>query len=85
MKEERSRLLIGILVFIIIILVGIVLYTFAIRPAISGYIVRTQTQGYQYAIFQIMQQAAQCQPVPLIFGNQTINVIAVECLQQSQT
>lgn len=40
--------------------------------------------GYQQAILQIIQQAATCQQVPLFVENQTINLIAVECLQQTQ-
>lgn len=36
--------------------------------------------GYQQAIIQLMQQAATCQQVPVTFQNQTINMIAVECL-----
>ena len=40
-------------------------------------------QGTEYAVLQIAQSAATCQPVPLIVGNQTINLIAVECLPQA--
>ena len=36
--------------------------------------------GYTQAIAQIAQNAATCQQVPLIIENQTINLIAVECL-----
>ena len=38
--------------------------------------------GYEQAITQIMQQAATCQQVPVTFQNQTLNLIAVECLQE---
>ena len=38
--------------------------------------------GYEQAIGQLAQMAAQCQQVPITYENQTINVIAVECLQQ---
>lgn len=38
--------------------------------------------GYQQAVQQLIQQALTCQPVPVQFQNQTINVIAVECLEQ---
>jgi len=38
--------------------------------------------GYEQAIIQIMQQAVTCQQVPLTIRNQTINIIAVGCLQQ---
>ncbi|MBL7159947.1 MAG: hypothetical protein ISS95_00110 [Candidatus Aenigmarchaeota archaeon] len=37
--------------------------------------------GYEQAIVQLVQQVSTCQQVPVIVGNQTINVIAVECLQ----
>ena len=39
-------------------------------------------QGVQAAITQIYQSAAppNCQQVPIFFNNQTINIIAVECL-----
>ena len=38
--------------------------------------------GYEQAIVQIVQQATTCQQVPLRVENQTINMIAVNCLQQ---
>jgi hypothetical protein len=40
--------------------------------------------GYQQAIVQMMQQLSTCQPVPLYAGNDTLNAIAVECLQVAQ-
>jgi len=39
-------------------------------------------QGFEQAIIQVVQQATTCQQVPLRVENQTINIIAVECLQQ---
>lgn len=38
--------------------------------------------GYEQAVVQIVQQAATCNQVPLRVGNQTINIIAVDCLNQ---
>ena len=40
--------------------------------------------GFEQAILQVVNQAATCQQVPLVFNNQTINMIAVECLQAAQ-
>ncbi len=40
--------------------------------------------GYEQAIAQIVQQAVTCQQIPITFQNQTINLIAVECLQPAQ-
>lgn len=39
--------------------------------------------GYTQAVTQLVQQAVTCQQVPISFQNQTINMIAVECLQQN--
>jgi len=38
-------------------------------------------QGYEQAVMQLAQQVATCEQVPLQIGDQSINVIAVECLQ----
>ena len=81
---KKIKLVIIILILVITVLAGLVIYLLAIRPAISGYAVRLQNQGYAFAIASVMQQAATCQQVPLVFGNETINMIAIECLQQPQ-
>jgi len=39
--------------------------------------------GYSQAILTIAQQAATCQQVPLMVGNETINIIWIDCLQQA--
>jgi hypothetical protein len=39
--------------------------------------------GYTQAIAQIAQMAVTCEQVPISVENQTINMIAVECLQQA--
>lgn len=38
--------------------------------------------GFEQAIIQISQQAVTCQQVPLRIENETINMIAVDCLSQ---
>jgi uncharacterized membrane protein YebE (DUF533 family) len=40
-------------------------------------------EGYEQAVMQMFQQASSCQQVPLTVENQTIGIVAVECLQQS--
>lgn len=37
--------------------------------------------GYQQAKTDVLQIATTCQQVPISIGSQTINLIAVECLQ----
>ena len=41
-------------------------------------------QGYVQVVGQLYTEALKCQPVPVTYNNQTINVIAVECLQQKE-
>jgi hypothetical protein len=86
---NKRNVLIMILVIIILILAAIIVYAFAGKPAYTGFVVKNQNIGYnigyQTAFLNIMQRAATCQPIPLTFGNQTINIIAVGCLQQQQT
>jgi hypothetical protein len=38
--------------------------------------------GYEQAIAQLYQGASNCQQVPVTYDNQTINVVALECLEQ---
>ena len=40
--------------------------------------------GYQQAIVDIASLATSCEPVPLIIGNETIEMVAVACIQSSQ-
>lgn len=36
--------------------------------------------GYQQTVLQIANSAVTCQQVPLVVGNQTVNIIWVDCL-----
>ncbi|MBA7689997.1 hypothetical protein ES703_98516 [subsurface metagenome] len=80
MVVNKTGLIMKLLLLIIVILIIVIAYAFVVRPAVIGYAVKAQNEGYAYAFASIMQQAATCQPVPLTFGNQTMNIIAVECL-----
>ncbi len=83
MKENKTRTLILILILVVVILSGVILYTLLIRPALNGFVIAGQNQGYEYAILTIAQQAATCQPVPLNIGNnQTMELLWTRCLQQ---
>jgi len=39
-------------------------------------------EGYVIAVGQIFNTAQTCQPVPVTYNNVTINMIAIECLQE---
>ena len=40
--------------------------------------------GYSQALMQIAQMASKCEVIPLNIGNQTINLIAIECLGEKK-
>jgi len=77
MKREKIKTII-IIILAITILVG------ALFIAIPKYNQSQQIKGaqigYEQAIIEVMQQVSTCQAIPLTFNNQTINIIAVDCL-----
>lgn len=84
-KEIKKKLLIWIPLVLLIIVVGFFAfdkYTSAKEQEQISIFQRGAELGYQQAILQMMQQAESCQPIPLYAENITINMIALECLQQ---
>ena len=81
---DKKKVLITLLVAIIVVMAAILVYIFVIGPAFTGFVVQKQTEGYSFGyqevVLNIMQRAATCQPVPLTFENQTINLVAMRCL-----
>jgi len=39
--------------------------------------------GYEQAVIQLVQKVSTCEQVPLRIGDQSLNVIAVDCLSQA--
>ena len=87
MKEDRQKMLIWTLAILLVLAVGYI--------GVSAYQAAKQKQqisilqqgvqlGYEQAVLQLMQQAITCQQVPVTAQNQTLNLIAVECLQKAQ-
>lgn len=82
-KDKRDKLILA-LVLVIAVLLIVLVFVFLIKPALNGMVIQGQGQGYNYALQQLFALASppQCQQVPITIENQTINLIAVECLQQ---
>lgn len=70
-----------ILILIILILLAYIAYS-KINAKMESDKIDAVKIGYQQAIIDLAQNVATCQQVPLIIGNQTINVVAVKCLQE---
>lgn len=87
MKLNKTELTIAVLVVLLVVTSGYIV--------ISKYNEKKQQEqlsvfqqgaqyGYEQAIIQVAQQAVTCQQVPLRIQNQTIEIIAVECLQKTK-
>ena len=86
MVEGSTKAVVWILLAVILVLLLFISYIFLVRPAYTGFVTEKQVEGYQVGyqnvILQIMQQASTCQAVPLTIGNQTMNLIWIDCLGQ---
>ena len=83
MKERRMKLIITILALLVVVLLFLVLYVFVLKPAMNGFVVKSQNQGVEYALMVIAQASQNCQIVPISISNKTINLIDTSCLQQA--
>ena len=85
MRRNKTALVIWLLVLIILILLILVAYVFLIQPAIVNYTINKQSQGAQIAVDSILREVVQCKIFPLQVGNETINLVALECLDLPAT
>lgn len=84
-KVDTKRRVILILTILLILAVGYILISLYAgwKQQRDLQLMQSGAQyGYEQAIVQLAQQASTCQQVPLKVENQTINIIAVDCLQQ---
>ncbi|MEK6841626.1 MAG: hypothetical protein AABX91_00545 [Nanoarchaeota archaeon] len=81
---DRTKALIVILVLIIVVLAGVVAFTFLIKPKVTGYIVEKQTEGVQIAVNAILLQLQQQGFVQIPVGNQTLILVPYQQPEQVQ-
>lgn len=84
MKDKRDVLIL-LLGIVAVALLLVVCYIFLVQPALNGLVVKGYNQGVEDVVLTIAQQAVTCQqPVALPIGeNQTINLVALECYQET--
>lgn len=85
-KEDRKRNIILILMILLILAIGYILVNLYAgwKQQRDNQLLQTGAQyGYEQAIIQIAQKAVTCEQVPLTIENQTISLIAVDCLKQA--
>ena len=87
MKLQKNQLIVLALLVLVIAAFGYIAYdkyTSTVQAQQFGILQQGAQLGYQQAVLQLIQQASQCKPVPVTYGNVTINVVAVECFQKTQ-
>ena len=78
----NKNIMIAILALVIIVLAGVMVYSFVIKPKISGYNVEKQTEGVEIAINYILAQLQQNGFVQIPLGNQTLILVPYTPPQQ---
>lgn len=88
MKNQKTIIIVmGVLLAIaMIFIVATQIRAYNIEKAAEEQVMMNQAaqEGYTTAIRELMQQASTCNPVPVFADNVTLNLVAVECLQQQQ-
>ena len=87
MRQVRDKKTTAIIILIIVIIItagyiGLQKYQQYTQQKQLTVFQQGAQYGYQQAIIQVAQQAATCQAVPLQIQDQTLNIIAVDCLQR---
>lgn len=78
--KDKRDVLIWVLVLILVALLVLLAYIFLIKPAITGMVTEYYYAGQSDAISSIIEYSKTCQQLPLTYGNETVNIIAVNCL-----
>jgi len=86
---NRTNVLIAVLVLIIVVLAGIVVYSFVVKPAYSGYVAQKQLEGEQITVVKILSQLQENGFVQIPIGNQTLILVQYvppeQQIQQAET
>ena len=85
---KKNGVIILVLSICLVVAVGFIAYSTYQNIKIQrdqNLFIQGANQGFETAIGQVFQAVSTCQQTPLTFNNQTINLIAVECIQQQQS
>ncbi|MBW2990014.1 hypothetical protein KY358_06895 [Candidatus Woesearchaeota archaeon] len=87
MKPSKQTMVIAALALLLILALSYICIGMYIRNRQQEQLAVFQQgaqYGYEQAVITIIQQAATCQQVPVFIQNQSMNLVAVECLRQGQ-
>lgn len=84
MVKQKSNVVVLVLIVLLVLALGYIGYGKYFAWKQNSDLTKFQMgaqYGYEQAITQLFGQIQTCQQVPIFYNNQTINLIAVECLQ----
>jgi len=82
LKDKRDVLIL-ILGLVVVALLLVLVYIFLVKPALNGLVVEGYYMGQDEVISSIIEYVKTCQQLPLTYGNETVNIVAVDCIQYS--
>ena len=84
MERDNAKFALRSLVLLVVILSALVLYSFILKPVINGYAISSRAMGIEDTIISIVQATSppNCQSVPFTVGDNSVTLVALECLQQ---
>ncbi|HLC86866.1 MAG: hypothetical protein A2639_02010 [Candidatus Staskawiczbacteria bacterium RIFCSPHIGHO2_01_FULL_34_27] len=84
MKFNKPQLTIKILVVVVLILLAVIVYGFAIRPAFNSYVIQKQIEAKDLVLGSIISQVGQNGYVELINGNESLILIPYKLPQTAE-
>ena len=78
---KNPKLIITVLL-VLLVLASVYIVVLKYRERQAVVFQQGMNYGYEQAITQLMQRAQTCQQVTINLGNQTLDMIAVDCLKQ---
>ena len=77
MTKDKMKIFLGVVVVVLLlVLIGLLV----VKPIIEKRDGKIYNQGIRFAIGAVMQEVSSCDIIPLTYDNQTIEIIAIECL-----
>lgn len=74
-RNKKKSWLVPILLLVIIVLLGIVLYTLVVQPSINGYVIEKQFEAKDIVLENIIAQVQRDGYVQIYMGNQSLTLV----------
>ena len=82
--ENKTGLLVGFLILVIVILIAVVVFSFWVKPAFNGYVVQKQVDAQALVYQDIVNQVQQNGFFQMRVGNQTLLLAPFNPQQEQQ-